>query len=129
MNNLFLFCKIKKLFLYFLKIINHYHINSDMDYENMDNIYIIKLADKIIEQFSLSEITINIEFLQEHLLYYLQEQESFLPTQEYNLYMIIIFLESFYFAEFQILNHDENNNILNYFETEYDKRNLKKIFN
>ncbi|MCG3566686.1 MAG: hypothetical protein Q8897_01395 [Sweet potato little leaf phytoplasma] len=129
MNNLFLFCKIKKLFLYFLKIINHSHINSDMDYENMDNIYIIKLADKIIEQFSLSEITINIEFLQEHLLYYLQEQESFLPTQEYNLYMIIIFLESFYFAEFQILNHDENNNILNYFETEYDKRNLKKIFN
>ncbi|MDO8030193.1 hypothetical protein OC709_01535 ['Planchonia careya' phytoplasma] len=129
MNNLFLFCKIKKLFLYFLKIINHFHINSDMDYENMDNIYIIKLADKIIEQFSLSEITINIEFLQEHLLYYLQEQESFLPTQEYNLYMIIIFLESFYFAEFQILNHDENNNILNYFETEYDKRNLKKIFN
>ncbi|MDV3139304.1 MAG: hypothetical protein Q8742_00975 [Candidatus Phytoplasma australasiaticum] len=129
MNNLFLFCKIKKLFLYFLKIINHSHINSDMDYENMDNIYIIKLADKIIEQFSLSEITINIEFLQEHLLYYLQEQELFLPTQEYNLYMIIIFLESFYFAEFQILNHDENNNILNYFETEYDKRNLKKIFN
>ncbi|MDV3192556.1 MAG: hypothetical protein Q8840_01110, partial [Sweet potato little leaf phytoplasma] len=63
MNNLFLFCKIKKLFLYFLKIINHSHINSDMDYENMDNIYIIKLADKIIEQFSLSEITINIEFL------------------------------------------------------------------
>ncbi|MDV3182875.1 MAG: hypothetical protein Q8869_03480, partial [Candidatus Phytoplasma australasiaticum] len=117
MNNLFLFCKIKKLFLYFLKIINHSHINSDMDYENMDNIYIIKLADKIIEQFSLSEITINIEFLQEHLLYYLQEQESFLPTQEYNLYMIIIFLESFYFAEFQILNNYEKNKILNYFET------------
>ncbi|MDO7983759.1 MAG: hypothetical protein Q8764_02020 [Pigeon pea little leaf phytoplasma] len=129
MNNVFLFCKIKKLFLYFLKLMNHSQIYSDIDYENMDNIYIIKLADKIIEQFSLSEITINIEFLQEHLLYYLQEQESFLPTQEYNLYMIIIFLESFYFAEFQIVNHDENANILNHFETEYDKRNLKKIFN
>ncbi|MDO8059306.1 hypothetical protein OC683_01620 ['Crotalaria aegyptiaca' phytoplasma] len=129
MKNLFLFCKIKKLFLYFLQIINHSQIYSDLDYENMDNIYIIKLADKIIEKFALSEITINIEFLQEHLLYYLQEQESFLPTQEYNLYMIIIFLESFYFAEFQIINNDENTNILDFFETEYDKRNLKKILN
>ncbi|MDO8054037.1 hypothetical protein OC707_01010 ['Opuntia sp.' phytoplasma] len=129
MKNLFLFFKIKKLFLYFLQIINHSQIYSDIDYENMDNIYIIKLADKIIEKFSLSEITINIEFLQEHLLYYLQEQESFLPTQEYNLYMIIIFLESFYFAEFQIINNNENTNILDFFETEYDKRNLKKILN
>ncbi|MDO8060032.1 hypothetical protein [Candidatus Phytoplasma citri] len=129
MKNLFLFCKIKKLFLYFLQIINHSQIYSDIYYENIDNIYIIKLADKIIEKFSLSEILINIEFLQEHLLYYLQEQESFLPTQEYNLYMIIIFLESFYFAEFQIINNDENTNILDFFETEYDKRNLKKILN
>ncbi|MDV3166257.1 MAG: hypothetical protein Q8807_01055 ['Waltheria sp.' little leaf phytoplasma] len=129
MKNLFLFCKIKKLFLYFLQIISHSQIYSDIDYENMENIYIIKLADKIIEKFSLSEITLNIEFLQEHLLYYLQEQESFLPTQEYNLYMIIIFLESFYFAEFQIINNDENTNILDFFESEYDKRNLKKILN
>ncbi|MDO8057285.1 hypothetical protein [Candidatus Phytoplasma gossypii] len=129
MKNLFLFCKIKKLFLYFLQIINHSQIYSNIYYDNMDNIYIIKLADKIIEKFSLSEITINIEFLQEHLLYYLQEQESFFPTQEYNLYMIIIFLESFYFAEFQILNNDENTNILDFFETEYDKRNLKKVLN
>ncbi|MDO8168149.1 hypothetical protein [Candidatus Phytoplasma melaleucae] len=126
MNQIKISKKIKDLFLYFLSFTNDLY---NQHYSTM-NIYIIKLSNKIMEKFSISEIETNIDFLQKKLLYYLQNNDFYFDDRhEYVVYMIALFLESFYFAETKLVHLDYEYYLIYVFETEDYKRNLKKVLN
>ncbi|MGE9276429.1 MAG: hypothetical protein ACQKHC_00835 [Candidatus Phytoplasma pruni] len=137
MNQKKIYHNIKDLFVYYLTISSDQSKNQNL--EKIFSFYVIKLSDKVIKMFTLHEIDQNIDLFQEQLELYLQtgDLEFFLQEQEINI--ILLFLESFYFAAEKLMTLEKDKYALflleaekknkNLFETEEHKRKLKKNLN
>ncbi|KOR75755.1 hypothetical protein CPX_001317 [Candidatus Phytoplasma pruni] len=128
---------IKDLFVYYLTISSDQSKNQNL--EKIFSFYVIKLSDKVTKMFTLHEIDQNIDLFQEQLELCLQtgDLEFFLQEKEINI--ILLFLESFYFAAEKMMTLEKEKYALflleaekknkNLFETEEHKRKLKKNLN
>ncbi|WP_017193615.1 hypothetical protein [Vaccinium witches'-broom phytoplasma] len=137
MNRKKIYHNIKDLFVYYLTISSDQSKNQNL--EKIFSFYVIKLSDKVIKMLTLNEIDQNIDLFQEQLELYLQtgDLEFFLQEQEINI--ILLFLESFYFAAEKLMTLEKDKYALflleaekknkNLFETEEHKRKLKKNLN
>ncbi|XXP77036.1 MAG: hypothetical protein AB3N34_01670 [Lettuce witches'-broom phytoplasma] len=137
MNQKKIYNNIKDLFVYYLTIISDQSKNQNL--EKIFPFYVIKLSDKVTKMFTLHEIDQNIDLFHEELELYLQtgDLEFFLKEKEINI--ILLFLESFYFAAEKLMTLEKEKYSLflseaekknkNLFETEEHKRKLKKNLN
>ncbi|WEK82735.1 MAG: hypothetical protein PR2021_6700 [Candidatus Phytoplasma pruni] len=137
MNQKKIYHNIKDLFVYYLTISSDQSKNQNL--EKIFSFYVIKLSDKVTKMFTLYEIDQNIDLFQEQLELCLQtgDLEFFLQEKEINI--ILLFLESFYFAAEKMMILEKEKYALflleaekknkNLFETEEHKRKLKKNLN
>ncbi|MCQ9618791.1 MAG: hypothetical protein QFY14_00880 [Candidatus Phytoplasma pruni] len=137
MNQKKIYHNIKDLFVYYLTISSDQSKNQNL--EKIFSFYVIKLSDKVTKMFTLHEIDQNIDLFQEQLELCLQtgDLEFFLQEKEINI--ILLFLESFYFAAEKMMTLEKEKYALflleaekknkNLFETEEHKRKLKKNLN
>ncbi|MFB5029761.1 MAG: hypothetical protein WJU30_00304 [Candidatus Phytoplasma pruni] len=137
MNQKKIYHNIKDLFVYYLTISSDQSKNQNL--EKIFSFYVIKLSDKVTKMFTLHEIDQNIDLFQEQLELCLQtgDLEFFLQEKEINI--ILLFLESFYFAAEKMMILEKEKYALflleaekknkNLFETEEHKRKLKKNLN
>jgi hypothetical protein len=135
MNHKKIYHNIKDLFVHYLTIIDQL---KNQHIEKIFPFYVIKLSDKVTELFTLQEIDQNIYLFQEQLELCLKTRDLEFLMQEKQINIILLFLESFYFAaEKLIILEKENYDLFlleaeknkNLFETEEHKRKLKKNLN
>ncbi|WP_017192791.1 hypothetical protein [Italian clover phyllody phytoplasma] len=137
MNQKKIYHNIKDLFVYYLTISSDQSKNQNLD--KIFSFYVIKLSDKVTKMFTLHEIDQNIDLFQEQLELCLQTGDLEFFLQEKKINIILLFLESFYFAAEKLMTLEKEKHALflleaekknkNLFETEEHKRKLKKNLN